>query len=172
MLGWVLERAGGGSFGELFSREIWSKIGAEHDAQIMLDSAGFAVVEGGICTTLRDLGRFGLMCLQDGEMAGHPIVPASWLGHLRVRDQQLIDAFRNSPEADPSKPDALYHDNWWIYDTDRGIYAGLGMNRQALLVHHPSRTVMVKFSSHPGALDTRLFALQDAGMLALCESFE
>ena len=35
-------------------REIWSRIGAEQDAEIMLDHAGFAIVEGGICTTLRD----------------------------------------------------------------------------------------------------------------------
>ena len=34
------------------------------------------------------------------------------------------------------------------------------------LVH----SVVVKFSTHPGALDDELFALQDAGMLALCES--
>ena len=33
----------------------------------MLDHSGFAIVEGGICTTLRDLARFGLMCLEDGE---------------------------------------------------------------------------------------------------------
>ena len=66
VLGWVLERVGGAPFPELFSREVWSRIGAEQDAQIMLDDSGFPVVEGGICTTLRDLARFGLMCLEDG----------------------------------------------------------------------------------------------------------
>ena len=40
-----------------------------------------------------------------------------------------------------------------------------------MLIHRPSRTVVVKFSSHPGALDAALFALQEAGMEALCESF-
>ena len=69
VLGWVLERAGGAAFPELFSREVWSRIGAEHDAQIMLDRSGFPIVEGGICTTLRDLARFGLMCLEDGAGA-------------------------------------------------------------------------------------------------------
>jgi hypothetical protein len=39
-----------------------------------------------------------------------------------------------------------------------------------LLIHHPTQTVVVKFSSHPEFEDPRLFALQDAGMLALCES--
>ena len=93
VLGWVLERAGGGRFADLFSREIWSAIGAERDAEIVLDNSGFSIVEGGICTTLRDLGRFGQLCLQGGELSGRQLVPADWLGRLRVRDRELIDAY-------------------------------------------------------------------------------
>ncbi|MBW2577716.1 MAG: serine hydrolase [Deltaproteobacteria bacterium] len=170
VLGWVLERAGGGSFADLFSREIWSAIGAEFDAQIILDTACFSVVEGGVCATLRDLGRFGQVCLSGGKLSGRQLLPAKWLERLRVRDQELIDAYADAPEYDAAKPDAFYHDNWWIFDAVRGIYAGIGINGQVLLIHHPSQTVVVKFSSHPEFEDPRLFALQDAGMLALCES--
>jgi CubicO group peptidase (beta-lactamase class C family) len=170
VLGWVLERVGGGRFAELFSREIWSGIGAEHDAAIVLDKSDFSVVEGGICTTLRDLGRFGLMCLQSGELSGRRLVSASWFERLRVRDRDLLDAYATAPEYDPANPEAFYHDNWWIYDAERGVYSGVGINGQTLLVHHPSDTVIVKLSSHPEFEDPRLFSLQDAGMLALCES--
>lgn len=170
VLGWVLERAGGERFAELFAREIWCAIGAERDAEILLDASGFSVVEGGICTTLRDLGRFGQMCLQGGELAGRRVVPAEWLERLGVRNPELIDTYAKSPEYDPDLPDAFYHDKWWIWDAARGVYCASGMNGQALLVHRPSRTVVVKFSTHPGALDDDLFALQDAGMRALCES--
>lgn len=170
VLGWVLERAGSARFAELFSREIWSAIGAESDAEILLDASGFSIVEGGICATLRDLGRFGQMCLQGGEIAGRRVVPGAWLERLRVRDRSLVEAFAGAPEYDPARPDAFYHDNWWIYDAERGVYAALGLNGQALLVHHPSRTVVVKLSTHPEFEDPRLLALQDAGMLALCES--
>jgi CubicO group peptidase (beta-lactamase class C family) len=172
VLGWVLERACGGSFADLFSREIWSAIGAEFDAQIVLDTAGFSVVEGGVCATLRDLGRFGQMCLSGGKLSGRQLVPAKWLERLRVRDQELIDAYADAPEYDAAKPDAFYHDNWWIFDAARGVYAGIGVNGQVLLIHHPSQTVVVKLSSHPEFEDQRLFALQDGGMLALCESLK
>jgi len=170
VLGWVLERAGGGRFADLFSREIWSAIGAEQDAEILLDRSGFSIVEGGICTTLRDLGRFGLMCLQGGEISGCQVVPADWLGRLRIRDPELIEAYANAPVFDRAKPDAFYHDNWWIEDAVRGVYSGLGINGQTLLVHHPTRTVVVKFSTHPEFEDPRLFALQDTGLRAVCES--
>ena len=169
VLGWVLERVGGAPFAELFSREVWSRIGAEQDAQIMLDAAGFAIVEGGICTTLRDLARFGLMCLDDGSALGQQIVPPDWIARVRVRDPELIEAFRASADADPDEPDAFYHDAWWVHDGPRGIYAALGMNGQSILVHRPAGVVIAKFSTFPGALDGDLFALHHAGMIALCE---
>jgi CubicO group peptidase (beta-lactamase class C family) len=170
VLGWVLERAGGESFVDLFSREIWSAIGAEADAEILVDKAGFHVVEGGICTTLRDFARFGQMCLQDGRVGDRQVVPSEWLDRLRVRDQELIDTFAASPEGNASKPNAFYHDKWWITDAERGIYSALGMNGQQLMIHRPSRTVLAKFSTFPEAEDGALFALQDAGMASLCES--
>jgi CubicO group peptidase (beta-lactamase class C family) len=169
VLGWVLVRAAGTPFPELFSREVWSRIGAERDAQIMLDRSGFAIVEGGISTTLRDLARFGLMCLEDGLALGEQVVPADWIGRVRVRDAELIDAFRASVDADPNEPDAFYHDKWWVHDGPRGVYAALGMNGQSILVHRPARIVIAKFSTFPGALDWHRFALHHAGMIALCE---
>lgn len=170
VLGWVLERAGGAPYPKLFSTCIWSAIGAEHDAQIMLDHSGFSIVEGGICTTLRDLARFGLMWLQDGFLDGRQIVPATWVARLLARDQELIDAYGGPGELGGLAANAFYHDNWWIWDAKRGIYAAVGMNGQSIFVHRPSRTVIAKLSTFPDALDADLFALHDAGMAALCES--
>jgi CubicO group peptidase (beta-lactamase class C family) len=170
VLGWVLASASGESFARLFSREIWSAIGAESDAEILVDKSGFPVVEGGICTTLRDFARFGQMCLQDGRVGDRQVIPAEWLDRLRVRDPELIETFADSPEVDREKPNAFYHDKWWIADAERGIYSALGMNGQQLMIHRPSRTVVAKFSTFPEAEDGALYALQDAGMAALCES--
>ncbi len=170
VLGWVLARAGGADLPRLFARELWSRVGAERDAHIMLDRAGFPIVEGGICTTLRDLGRVGLLCLDEGSTPAGRVVPASWLQRLRVRDEELIAAFAASAEVSDAAPGACYHDCWWIDDGPRGIYAALGMNGQSLLVHHPARTVIAKFSTFPDALDWELFALHHAGMTALCEA--
>lgn len=170
VLGWVLEHAGGRPFAELFSTVIWSPMGAEHDAEIMLDRRGFAIVEGGICATLRDLGRFGLMCLQDGQLGGSQIVPPAWVGRLLVRDQELIDAYGDQGGIGGAAGNAFYHDNWWVWDAKRGIYAAVGMNGQSIFVHRPSRTVIAKLSTFPDALDENLFVLHHAGMAALCDA--
>jgi CubicO group peptidase (beta-lactamase class C family) len=170
VLAWVLERAGRASFPELFSREVWSAIGTEADAEIMVDASGFALAEGGICATLRDCARFGLMCLRDGAVEGRQIVPADWLGRLLVPDTELVEAYRSSAAADPATPGAMYHDTWWVRDPERGIFAASGMNGQLILVHRPSRVVIVKLSTYPGSLDLELFGLDHTGLVALCDS--
>ena len=167
VLGWALERVGGAAFPELFSRDVWSRIGAESEAQIMLDNSGFPVFEGGICTTLRDLARFGLMHLQGGEIDGRRVVPGEWIERLLARDDELIGAF--TPASLPGHPDGFYHDCWWVWDGAAGIYSGYGINGQQLLVHHPSRTVIAKLSTWPRRWADRLSALADAANVAVLE---
>jgi CubicO group peptidase (beta-lactamase class C family) len=160
VLAWVATAATGTRFPDLFSDRIWSRIGAERDAEIIVDAAGFPVVEGGICTTLRDLARFGLMHLQEGEIAGTRVVPADWIRRLRTPPRELIDTFGDALLA--GFPDACYHDAWWVADPAAGIYNGFGINGQRLLVHHPSRTVIARFSTWPDRWSDPLFALGGA----------
>jgi CubicO group peptidase (beta-lactamase class C family) len=169
VVAWVMCEATGQTFAELFSHHLWSRV-AQHDADIIVDSAGFPVVDGGICTTLADLARFGVMCLQRGRFAGEQIVPSDWMRRPTTRDQDLIDAFVLQRDSGRVGPNACYHDYWWVYDSVAGIYCGLGINGQTLMIHHPSNTVVAKFSTWPDRMDYELADLTDAGLLALCAS--
>jgi CubicO group peptidase (beta-lactamase class C family) len=165
VLAWVAAEATGMRFPDLFADRIWSRIGAERDAEIIVDAAGFAAAEGGFCATLRDLARFGVMHLQRGEIDGRRVVPAAWVDRLLARDDELIRAF--TPDSLPGHPDGFYHDCWWVWDGAAGIYSGYGINGQQLLVHQPSRTVIAKFSTWPTRWDDRLAALGDAANVAV-----
>jgi CubicO group peptidase (beta-lactamase class C family) len=44
---------------ELISGYVWSRIGAEFDANLMVDRYGAARVGGGLCATARDMARIG-----------------------------------------------------------------------------------------------------------------
>ncbi len=167
VLAWIIQEVTGEHFATAFSRDVWSQIGAERDAEVIVDDAGFPAAEGGICTTARDFARFGLLCLQQGEIDGRRVVPAEWFTRLRVREQDLIDAFGATRAFDPATPDACYHDQWWVIDPTLGIFSAYGINGQQLLIHPPSHTVIAKFSTWPTA-DSAL-ALQDAGLFALCD---
>ena len=59
--------------------EVWQPMGAEFDAEITVDGHGNAMADGGICATLRDLARFGLLWLERGLVDGRRVVPAAWI---------------------------------------------------------------------------------------------
>lgn len=61
ILGWLLEEVSRKSIADVLSERIWSEIGAEGDALIVVNKKGIAAAHGGMVTTLRDLARFGLI---------------------------------------------------------------------------------------------------------------
>jgi len=166
VLAWVMCEATGQTFAELFSEHIWSRV-ANRDADIIVDAAGFPVVEGGICTTLEDLARFGLMCLHDGVVDGRQVVPAEWMRRPTTRNQDLIEAFVPPPQERRAGPNACYRDFWWVYDSVAGLYCGLGINGQMLMIDRPANVVIAKLSTWPDRMDYALADLTDAAMLAL-----
>src|SRR5262249_39141588 len=149
----------------LFSRELWSKLGAERDAQITVDSAGCAITDGGICTTLRDLARFGQLYLEEGG----GIVPRAWAERVTTADGDLAGAFSAAPEA-ALYPRAMYHDLWWVIDPAREIFAALGIYGQMLLVHRTADAVVAKFSTQPKPVDLETDYLQITASIALCDA--
>ncbi|OGO56502.1 MAG: hypothetical protein A2V85_03530 [Chloroflexi bacterium RBG_16_72_14] len=173
VLGWVLERAGGDSFARLYSRYVWSLIGAEQDAEITLDPHGAALQDGGISVTLRDLGRFGLMHLRDGAIGGRQVLPASWVGRVGVPRPDLVEAFDGALTYDGvATPTSHYHDQWWVFDPERGIYGGIGIHGQALVIHSAADAVIVKLSTHAAPLDRDKHELQLAAAIAIGDALE
>jgi CubicO group peptidase (beta-lactamase class C family) len=155
VLAWVAAEATGVRFADLFGDRLWSRIGAERDAEVIVDAAGFPAAEGGFCTTLRDLARFGLLQMEDG------VVPRQWRDRLRRTDPELVAAFADdAPLA--RFPTAFYHDCWWVSDAEAGVYSGYGINGQQLLIHHPTGTVIARFSTWPVRWDERLLRHMDA----------
>jgi CubicO group peptidase (beta-lactamase class C family) len=165
VLAWVAAEATGTRFPDLFAQRLWSRLGAERDAEVIVDDAGFAAAEGGICTTLRDLARFGLMHLQNGVLGGRRVVPEAWIARVHGRDDELVSVFER--EGFDTTPDAFYHDQWWVLDGDAGIYSGFGIFGQQLLIHRPSRAVLAKFSTWPTRSDERLQRFSEAINLAV-----
>jgi len=168
VLGWCLERATGEPLASLFASRIWQPLGAAYDADLMLGPGGFSLADGGFCVTLEDLARFGLMFLQEGEIDGRQVVPREWVERLRAADADLIEDFSSSPDSDGMPPTAFYHDQWWIYDAEAGIYSGIGIHGQQILVHHPSGCVVARVSGWPHPWDDDTSRLGDAAAFAVC----
>jgi len=81
LLGIILERATGVTVSEFFEREIWQKIGAEHDASWSLDSekSGFEKMESGINFRAVDFSKIGSLVLHGGVWNGTQVIAPEWL---------------------------------------------------------------------------------------------
>jgi CubicO group peptidase (beta-lactamase class C family) len=151
VLAWVIERAAGARLHQLIAREVWQPMGAEFDAEITVDARGNPMADGGICATLRDLGRFGQLYLQRGRAAGRQIVPAAWIEDTIRGAPDGAPAFTGAGQAPGFPPGAHYRNCWWIRDPDVPFYLASGINGQNVFVHAPSQTVVAKLSTLPTA---------------------
>ncbi len=167
VLGWCLERVAQLPLADLISRELWEPMGAQYDADLLVGPASFPLASGGVCLTISDLARFGLLHLHRGRVGEVQVVPEEWVDGIAHDTGDLVEAYRAS--MGPSEKQEFYHNQWWVLDGDRGVYSGLGIHGQQILVHPPTNTVIAKFSSWPRPRSDFFESMTDAAMLALCE---
>jgi CubicO group peptidase (beta-lactamase class C family) len=149
VLGWVVERATGVAIPETIGREVWGELGAEHDAYIALDGAGSAQLDGGFCSSLRDLARFGQMLVQNGAYNGQQVVPQWWLDDAKQKGDKAAFAASEDPDM---LPHGSYRSCFWIAEpAGRVVMLGVGMYGQMLYVDTDAGVVVAKFSSQARA---------------------
>lgn len=140
VLAFVLERATGKRLAQLMSEEFWRTLGMEQDANMTVDSAGFALADGGLSACLRDYGRFGQMMLDDG--AG--VVPANWVEATRTGQHELFGEPYTSV-----LPSGAYRNQFWIEDDRHRNIMARGVFGQLIYIDFARRMVVVKLSSWP-----------------------
>jgi CubicO group peptidase (beta-lactamase class C family) len=148
VLGWVCERAASERMPELLSKLLWSKLLPEQDMDAGIDPAGAVMHDGGLCATLRDLGRFGQMLLDDGRVAGEQVVPTWWLNDTYAGGADSRAVFAASDDADWFDG-GMYRNQFWVPYPDRRALLCLGIHGQGVYVESDRRLVVVKLSSWP-----------------------
>ena len=164
VLGWLIERAGDERFIDQMSKSIWSKLGAEHDAQISVDYRGSAVANGGFCITARDLARFGQMVLQKGRYNGQQIVSAAWIDDIRNNGKN--SAWKPTHYS-KIWPDGFYRNQWYVSKDDHDSFFAVGVNGQHIWINPKTNVVIVKFSSFPKSADKDSMMTAMSGMNAV-----
>jgi len=148
VLAHAMERVTGMGLADLVSHEIWSKIGAEEDACFTVDSAGYALADGGFNATLRDFARFGLLHLNAGKVGDNQIVPADWIADIRHGPHGLFnDAGREI------LPNGRYRNQFWVEDTNSETVMCVGVFGQLIYIAPEYNMVAVKLSTWPDFLN-------------------
>lgn len=147
VLGWICEVAGGRRMPELMSELLWSRIGAQGDATIGVDTAGTGMFNGGISACLRDMLRFGSLFLRDGvSLTDQQVVPAAWIADTLRGGPDSRQAFADSPD-DTKMPGGMYRNQVWFPYPGNDILLCQGMSGQMIYVNRTAEVVAAKFST-------------------------
>jgi hypothetical protein len=150
VIGWITARVSGQPLNRYIADTIWSKLGTEHDAAIVVDRAYMPVATGGMNSTLRDAARFGMMMRDSGRFNGEQVVPAVWAERtLRLNRDLISNMAANQKYA--ADPWIAYHNMWWVLNANPGEYCAVGIHGQVIYINRSSDTVMAWFSSQPTA---------------------
>lgn len=145
-IGWVLEAATGQPLAELISTHLWKPMGAEFDANITVDDSGFVLADHGMSSTLRDLGRVGLLMLNGGKALDRQVVPAAFVAD--IIDHPADPAWPYPPYADY---EPYYRSFWWGEGNDGNDVSGYGIHGQFVRVAPADDIVITMYSSWPRA---------------------
>jgi CubicO group peptidase (beta-lactamase class C family) len=145
MLGWMISRVSGKSVTELASERLWRRMGAEQDAYQTVDGKGVPFAGGGLSAGLRDLGRLGLLMLNEGVINGKRLFPAEVARKIRAGgDPAKFVGF-------PTIPRGSYASQWWVFHNDHGAFAARGVHGQTIYVDPTAEMVLVRLASFPRA---------------------
>ena len=146
-LGWIISRVTGMEVTELLSQRIWSRMGAEQDAYMTVDGRGVPFAGGGLSAGLRDLGRIGLLMLNQGEINGDRLFPAEVVANIREGGSRT--AFASAGYA--TLEGGSYRSMWWLFHNENGAFAARGVYGQTIYVDPAADMVLVRFASFPTA---------------------
>jgi len=146
ILGWLVEELMDMPFQDAFSKEIWTKIGAESDASYIAPRYGIPVTHGGFVSRMRDLARFGLLFTPSYKVVSdEKIISDAHIELLRNGGNPELRLNAGLPGVEES---GVKHNIYqWdeIYANDnfyKGGWAGQG------LVVNPTRDVVAVFTGY------------------------
>ena len=151
-LGWIISRVTGKEVTELFSERIWSKMGAEQDAYMTVDGKGTPFAGGGLSAGLRDLGRIGLLMLNDGVINGERLFPQKVVENIRTGGDR--SAFAKAGYT--TLKGGSYRSMWWVFHNKHGAFAARGVHGQTIYIDPSAEMVIVRFASFPEAKNAKI----------------
>jgi hypothetical protein len=165
LVGWALERATGRRLADLLSERLWRPMGAEHDADMVVDGDGLAWCAGGLCATARDMARLALLVAEGGARDGRSVVPKAWIDDLydggdrqAWADGEWGRAFAGVGKNMSSRA------GWYaVPEAPPGGFTGLfamGTHGQNLFIDREKDVVIAKLSSQGPRIDGQAIGLQ------------
>lgn len=165
VIGWLIARITGNRPHDVLSDRIWSKMGMEHDASIIVDSAGSPFTAGGLNLTLRDMARFGEMIRNNGRFNGKQIVPAAVVKKIRTGGKTNDFAKAGYKLLTGWS----YKSQWWLTHNAHGAFNARGVHGQTIFIDPKAEMVIARFASNPKAANANFDGISLPAYQAIAE---
>ena len=146
ILGWLVEKLTGMPFQDAFSREIWTRIGAEGEAAVLAPRFGVPMFAGGFLGRPSDLARFGLLFTPSWKVVSdEKIISDEHLEFLKNGGRPELLANARWGASDGVKNGVVKHNvyQWDLVFSNNDIFKG-GWAGQGLLVN-PDRDLVAVY---------------------------
>ena len=148
MLAWSISRTSGRNWQEVLSDRIWSQLGAERDAFVIVDNGGHGFATAGMSATLRDLARAALMIQNNGFYNSRQIVPESWIKETIKGNKSLRSAMQSERELAAYGNSLFYNNQFRVLDTEQGELFASGGIGQKIYVNQQHKLAAVFFAAN------------------------
>jgi len=148
VLSQLIERVTGEDFPTVLSSDIWQRMGAESEAQILTSESGYAITPMGMSSKLRDLGRFGLLFTPSGRKDSPGIISEEYLDKIQHggRPELFASGYGFSHFNDET---VISHNTYqWDHVTLEGDFFKSGYGGQGLYIS-PSLDLVIAFFGTP-----------------------
>lgn len=144
VLGSVLVAATGRPIADYMYEKLWSPMGAEHQAEWLLDSKRMEMAFFGLNATARDYAKLGELYRNAGRMGERQIIPSDWVkASISPDAPHLIPGKRDNADEDFG-----YGYQWWVLEGDQGEFSAIGVYNQYIYVNPTAGVVIVKLSAY------------------------
>ena len=148
----MISRISGKEVTELLSERIWSRMGAEQDGYLTVDSKGTPFAGGGLSAGLRDLGRIGLLMLNEGEINSQRLFPPQAVASIRSGGSKQAFAKAGYKTLEGGS----YRGMWWLLHNENQAFAARGVHGQTIYVDPTAAMVIVRLASFPTAKNAKI----------------
>jgi CubicO group peptidase (beta-lactamase class C family) len=140
----VVVSSTGQQFNEVLSDMIWSKIGAERDGSILVESTQQALAGSGLMLTARDMARFGQMILNDGFFNGQQILSPKTVADIKKKGD--VNKFNHYGEENGMQGFS-YANQFWHTGNKNKAFTAMGVFGQYIYIDPTADVIIIKQSS-------------------------
>lgn len=146
VLAWAAEKQTQTRFADLLQTRIWSQIGAEFDAEATCDQLGHWTFY--LDVTLRDLGRWGQMCLNRGSVHGRQIIAPGFFDD--IRQNASAEKLLQVPLLGELMPEGVGYRSFFYHQRETAdVVAAVGGYGQFCYINASRQTVVAMLSTTP-----------------------